>query len=334
MNILITGTAGFIGYHLVKRLVSNSNLFVVGIDNINTYYDTELKIGRLSESGISGTILYGELMQSDRYDNYHFIKLDLCDKEGLSNLFKTQQFDVVINLAAQAGVRYSLKVPEEYISSNVSGFLNIIECCRNYSIKHLLYASSSSVYGLSDKSPFKEGVQTDFPANLYGATKKMNELMAFAYGNLYNLPSTGLRFFTVYGPWGRPDMALMIFTKAIIEGSPIMIHNNGNHTRDFTYVEDVVYGISKLLYRDLSVNPTEVYNIGSGRNISLISFIELLEDKLGKKAIKEMNEKHNGDMLDTLADTSKFEREFNKLPITPFEDGIDTFIQWYNNYYC
>jgi len=333
MRILVTGAAGFIGYHLVEKLVKKDAKFqIVGLDNINDYYNLQLKKDRLSRCGIS-SFQDGILKYSTVYENYSFIKMDIRDSNQLDKLFCSHQFNIVINLAAQAGVRYSLTKPEEYISNNISGFLNILECCRNHSIKHLLYASSSSVYGLSDQYPFSEKNNTDIPANLYGVTKKTNELMAFAYGNLYKLPTTGLRFFSVYGPWGRPDMALMIFTKAILNGSPIEIYNQGEHSRAFTYIDDIVFGIEKLLTRNLNQDKCCVYNLGSSTNVNLLHLIAILEKKIGNSANRILCPIQKGDIVNTSADISKYENEFGIFPLTSIEDGVNKYLDWYKEYY-
>ncbi|WP_207425885.1 NAD-dependent epimerase [Pedobacter sp. SYSU D00535] len=349
MKILVTGSAGFIGYHLVKRLIERGDQ-VVGLDNINDYYDVELKYGRLADTGIvRNQIAYGKEQQSFYHPNYKFIKLDLTDREGLSSLFIKSEFDVVCNLAAQAGVRYSLQNPQAYIDSNINGFMNILECSRHHRIKHLVYASSSSVYGLNGKMPFSTHDNVDHPVSLYAATKKSNELMAHCYSHLFNLPTTGLRFFTVYGPWGRPDMALFIFTKAILEGRPIEIFNNGKMMRDFTYVDDIVKGIVKVFENPATSNtewnredpdpasstaPYRVFNIGRGRSVNLMDFIGELEKKLGIQAIKVFKPLQDGDVSATWADVSELERVLDYRPSVSVNSGIKSFVEWYVNFYA
>ncbi|WP_207533054.1 NAD-dependent epimerase [Desertivirga arenae] len=348
MKILITGTAGFIGYHLALRLLDRGDE-VVGIDNINDYYDVNLKYSRLANSGIKKIrILYGQAVQSTKYPGYKFYKLDLNDKEGLNELFNKHGFDVVINLAAQAGVRYSLKNPQAYIDSNISGFLNILENCRIHSIKNLLYASSSSVYGLNKRMPFSVTHNVDHPVSLYAASKKSNELMAHAYSNLFNIPTTGLRFFTVYGPWGRPDMALYLFTKAILEGKAIDVFNNGELSRDFTYIDDIIEGIVKVVdspakatiewdgyHPDPASSPApyQLLNIGRGEPVKLLDFITELEDATGRKAKKNYLPMQKGDVSSTWADIRNLEATFGYEAKTSIKQGIKAFITWFNDYY-
>jgi len=348
MKILVTGSAGFIGYHLTKALLKE-NLEVVGLDNINDYYDVNLKFGRLLDSGfIESSIRYGELIQSDCHSLYRFIKLDLCDKIELNRLFEEQKFDVVINLAAQAGVRYSLTNPQAYLDSNIQGFLNILECCRNNEIKHLLYASSSSVYGLNESMPFSTQHNVDHPISLYAASKKSNELMAHTYSYLFGLPTTGLRFFTVYGPWGRPDMAIFLFTKAIIEGKPIQVYNNGQMKRDFTHVDDIVDGILKIINcapghnqmwdgkvpnPSFSSHPYKIFNIGRGKPVRLLDFIEELEKSIGKKAEMILLPLQSGDVEQTWADVSELQSSFGYNPKIEVCDGIPQFVDWYKTFY-
>ncbi len=347
-KILITGTAGFIGFHLVEKIVSNGYQ-IVGLDNINDYYDTNLKYSRLQQSGIlREEIEYNKIVKSQKYDNYRFIKLNLEDKQNIDNLFATEKFDYVCNLAAQAGVRYSITNPYTYINSNISGFLNILEACRFNDIRHLIYASSSSVYGLNSKMPLTTNDNVSHPISLYAATKKANELMAHTYSHLYGIPTIGLRFFTVYGPFGRPDMALSIFSKAIIENKPIQIFNGGDMLRDFTYIDDIVNGIKKMIEKPAqknvkwsSENPTtssssapyKIYNIGNNNPIKLLDFIEKIELFLGKKAIKEFLPMQPGDVKETYADVSELIEDFDYKPNTPIETGIKKFIDWYKNYY-
>lgn len=332
-KILITGGAGFIGFHLAELLLK-SNYEVVGIDNMNDYYDTRLKEGRL------------EILK--KYDNYTFYKIDLKDKEYIDNLFKEYKFDYVINLAAQAGVRYSIENPYAYVDSNLIGFVNVLEACRNYPVKHLLYASSSSVYGGNKVAPFSTEHQVDHPVSLYAATKKSNELMAHTYSHLYKIPTTGLRFFTVYGPWGRPDMAYFSFTNAIINDKPIKVFNHGKMERDFTYIDDIVEAIYKLLPLAPKANPEwdelkdkqsesfapyKVYNIGNNQPVQLEKFISVLEDKIGKKAVKNYMEMQPGDVVRTYADTSDLEKAINFRPSTSIEEGLEKFANWYKEFY-
>lgn len=290
MKILVTGAAGFIGYHLVVKLLERGD-DVIGIDNINDYYSVDLKYARLSMTGISESdIDYGKDISSTQYTHYKFIKCDLVDKSLLSSVFSKENIDVVVNLAAQAGVRYSIENPYAYIESNIVGFANILECCRHNNIKHLVYASSSSVYGGNTKVPFSEDDIVDNPVSLYAATKKSNELMASCYSKLYDIPATGLRFFTVYGPWGRPDMAPMLFAKAMVSGNPIKVFNNGNMMRDFTYIDDIVEGTLRVIDRipEPAVDNRRhtVYNIGCSDPVKLMDFILILEEAIGKKQIK------------------------------------------------
>lgn len=332
-KILITGSAGFIGFHL-SSLLLNKGYEVIGMDNMNDYYDIRLKEGRL------------DLLK--QYKNFNFYKMDLKDKEFIDNLFKQHKFDYVVNLAAQAGVRYSIENPYAYVDSNLIGFVNILEACRHYPVKHLLYASSSSVYGGNKVAPFSTEHQVDHPVSLYAATKKSNELMAHTYSHLYNIPTTGLRFFTVYGPWGRPDMAYFSFTEAILKDKSIKVFNHGKMERDFTYVDDIVEGIYKLLplapqhnkdwdeTKDSlseSFAPYKVYNIGNNQPIQLEKFISTLEDKLGKRAIKQYMEMQLGDVVRTYADVSDLEKDINFKPSTSIEKGLEKFVTWYKEFY-
>lgn len=349
MKILVTGTAGFIGFHLVKRLLERGDE-VIGVDVINDYYDINLKYSRLQEQGIlKNQIEYGKEVISERYSDYKFIKADLTDKVTLKNIFSEYKLDAVCNLAAQAGVRYSLTNPEAYIESNINGFLNILECCRYAKIDHLLYASSSSVYGLNKKMPFSASHNVDHPISLYAASKKSNELMAHAYSHLFNLPTTALRFFTVYGPWGRPDMALFIFTKSILEGKPIEIFNNGNMSRDFTYIDDIIEGIIHLIDKPAKGNdnwnaldpdpssskaPFSVFNIGRGAPVSLLDFIKEIEDNVGLIAEKQYFPMQDGDVADTWADVSCLEQELGYKPKVSVKVGVCNFVNWYKMHYC
>jgi UDP-glucuronate 4-epimerase len=332
-NILVTGAAGFIGFHLSTKL-SALGYTVIGIDNLNDYYDVTLKQSRLNK------------LKS--LPNFTFHNLELTDKKGIDSLFQQYQFNYVVNLAAQAGVRYSLTNPYAYLDSNLHGFLNILEACRYAKIEHLVYASSSSVYGANKKMPFSVHHNVDHPISLYAASKKSNELMAHTYSALYNLPTTGLRFFTVYGPYGRPDMALFIFTKAIIEGKPIDVFNHGKMKRDFTYIDDIVEGIVRLIPTVPVANslwdgnqpdpassfaPYRIYNIGNNKPVELMQFIELIENKLGKKAIKNLLPIQEGDVPATYADVDDLIRDVGFKPETPIETGISNFIDWYIDYY-
>ena len=337
MKILVTGTAGFIGYHLAKKLLELGHE-VVGYDNINDYYDTNLKYARLSELGIKkDQIKENELVQSLSYPKHKFIKANLEDSETLNKLFKTEKFDAVCNLAAQAGVRYSIENPHAYISSNVVGFMNILEACRNYDVKNLSYASSSSVYGLNKSQPFKTTDITDSPISLYAATKKSNELMAHTYSHLYSIQTTGLRFFTVYGPWGRPDMAPMLFADAISNDRPIKVFNNGEMNRDFTYIDDIVDGIVKVIDAGSSTSVVpklfKVYNIGNNSPISLMDFIETIENSIGKVAVKNFLPMQDGDVVSTYADISGLINDFGYKPDTKLADGIGEFVKWYKEFY-
>lgn len=339
MKILVTGAAGFIGFHLCKVLLEK-NHEVVGLDNINDYYEVSLKYNRLKELGILQTEAqeFIKLTMSSSYKNFSFIRMHLEDRESVSKLFESQGFDVVCNLAAQAGVRYSLENPEAYIDSNVVGFLNILECCRHNNIKHLLYASSSSVYGENDKIPFSVTDNVDHPISLYAATKKSNELMAYTYSHLYNIPTTGLRFFTVYGPWGRPDMALFLFTKAIDKGEPIKVFNHGNMSRDFTYIDDIINGIEIVLDNppnqttQQQKTPYRLSNIGNGNPESLGDFIAAIEQSLGKNAKKDYLPMQPGDVPRTWADVSELEKMGYKSQ-TKIQEGVKSFVDWYKTYY-
>jgi UDP-glucuronate 4-epimerase len=348
MKILVTGSAGFIGFHLVKKLAAEGHE-IIGLDCINEYYDVNLKYSRLTETGIDPkAIEYNKPVTSTNHKNYSFIKLLLEDKEPIFELFKKEKFDKVINLAAQAGVRYSLENPHSYIESNILGFLNILEACRYQAVKHLIYASSSSVYGLNEKMPFSAQHNVDHPISIYAATKKSNELMAHSYSYLFQLPTTGLRFFTVYGPWGRPDMALFLFTKAILHDEPINLFNNGVMLRDFTYVDDIVNGISKIKDKNpvadekwngmnpdpsRSKAPYQIYNIGNNNPVKLLDFIEALEIIIGKKAKKKFLPIQPGDVPATFADVEGLVNDFDYKPNTDFREGIRRFVAWYRDYY-
>ena len=334
MKVLVTGAAGFIGSYTVKALAAQGNE-VVGLDNINSYYDVQLKYDRLADIGIEREKIADKMMvQSSTLPSYRFIKLDLTDQEELMRLFKTECFDAVVNLAAQAGVRYSIENPYAYIESNVVGFLNLLECCRHYPVKHLVYASSSSIYGLNEKVPYAETDKADMPVSLYAATKKSNELMAHAYSKLYHIPATGVRFFTVYGPWGRPDMAPCLFMKAILNGEPIKVFNNGQMRRDFTYIDDIIEGLMKIIAHPSEEEiPFYIYNIGNSAPVELMDFISVIEKTTGKKAVKQMVGMQPGDVVCTYADTSRLERDFGYKPATSIEEGIGKFYDWYVNYF-
>ena len=353
MKILVTGSAGFIGFHLVNKLV-NEAIEVVGIDNINDYYSPDLKFARLAEAGISEEAEnFNQKISSSKYPNYSFVRMNLEDRAQIDQLFKAERFDVVCNLAAQAGVRYSIENPQAYIDSNIVGFINILEACRHNNIQHLVYASSSSVYGNSKKMPLSVDDRVDNPISLYAATKKSNELMAYTYSHLYGIPTTGLRFFTVYGPWGRPDMAYFSFTKYILEATPIKVFNHGDLYRDFTYIDDIVDGIIKIINSPGSKNfssfdkeespkwevvdkqqaPYKVYNIGNSTPVKLMDFIETIEKALDKEAVKEYHDMQPGDVYKTFADVRALENDFGYSPDTPLEKGIGEFVKWYTSYF-
>ena len=324
MKILVTGAAGFIGFHLSQKLLSNGNE-IIGLDNLNDYYEVSLKETRLA------------LLKQE--NNFSFYQLDLANKEGIEKLFQEHQFDVVVNLAAQAGVRYSIENPHAYVNSNIVGFLNILEGCRHSKVKHLVFASSSSVYGENKKIPFSVHDNVDHPISLYAASKKSNELMAHTYSHLYNLPTTGLRFFTVYGPWGRPDMAYFLFTKAILSGQPIKVFNQGKMKRDFTYIDDIVQGIVKVMNKvpqsdpKTSKVPYKIYNIGNNKPVELLHFIEVIESCLGMKAQKNMLPMQPGDVPMTYADVDDLMEDVGFKPNTPIEVGVKNFVDWYKDYY-
>ena len=332
-TILITGASGFVGFHLAELLLKKG-YEVVGIDNMNDYYNVRLKELRL------------EILR--KYDNYTFYKMDLKNKEDIDNLFEKYRFDYVINLAAQVGVRYSIENPDAYVYSNLIGFINMLEACRYYPVKHLLYASSSSVYGGNKVVPFSTEHQVDHPISLYAATKKSNELMAHTYSHLYKIPTTGLRFFTVYGPWGRPDMAYFSFTDAILNDKPIKVFNHGKMERDFTYIDDIVESIYRLLPLAPQSNqdwdetkdklsesfaPYKVYNIGNNQPVQLEKFISVLEDKIGKKAVRHYMKIQSGDVVRTYADTSDLEKAIDFKPSTSIEEGLEKFVTWYKEFY-
>jgi UDP-glucuronate 4-epimerase len=333
MHVLVTGVAGFIGFHVAQRLLDRGDT-VVGLDNLNTYYDARLKEARLAR--LTG------------HERFNFIRLDLADRSGMSDLFTRHRPERVVHLAAQAGVRYSLTNPHAYVESNLVGFLNILEGCRHTQVQHLAYASSSSVYGANTKMPFSVHDNVDHPVSLYAASKKANELMAHTYSHLYGLPTTGLRFFTVYGPWGRPDMALFIFTKAILEGKPIQVFNHGQMRRDFTYIDDIVEGVIRASDTLPQANPSwsgmrpdpgtskasyRIYNIGNNQPVELLHFIEVLETCLGRKAEKQFLPMQAGDVPETYADVDDLTRDVGFRPATPIHEGIARFVEWYRAYY-
>lgn len=336
MKILVTGTAGFIGFSLAKKLLERGDE-VVGIDSINDYYDVNLKYARLSELGIDKeSVQEGVAVTSSKYPKHSFIKMSLENRAALNEMFEKEKFDVVCNLAAQAGVRYSIENPHAYIESNILGFMSILEGCRNYGVRNLVYASSSSVYGLNKEQPFKTTDKTDTPISLYAATKKSNELMAHTYSHLYGINTVGLRFFTVYGPWGRPDMAPMLFTDAILSGRPIKVFNYGNMSRDFTYIDDIVDGIVNIIdlqQKNTDVTAYKLYNIGNNSPVELMEFIETLERELGKEAKKEFLPMQDGDVESTYADVSDLMDDFGYKPDTKLSDGVREFVKWYIDFY-
>jgi UDP-glucuronate 4-epimerase len=348
-TILITGVAGFIGYHLAKRLLSEG-WQIIGVDNINDYYDVNLKYDRLNDLGISRyEIKVGKVIKSQTNKRFLFIQLGLEDTKGLEHLLQEHPISVVCNLGAQAGVRYSIENPMAYVTSNILGFTNILEQCHIHNVEHLVYASSSSVYGLNSKMPFSTHDAVNHPVSMYAATKKSNELMAHVYSKLYDLPTTGLRFFTVYGPWGRPDMSPMLFADAIINEKPIKVFNNGNMKRDFTYIDDVIEGLFRVINSPAksssnwdsknpdsasSCVPYRIYNIGNSSPVGLMEYIETMEDAIGKKAIKEFLPMQPGDVLDTYCDVSDLEKDFGYRPKTTLKEGLKAFVEWYKEYYC
>jgi UDP-glucuronate 4-epimerase len=347
-KVLVTGAAGFIGFHTTIKLF-NENFFVVGLDSINDYYDTNLKKSRLAQNGVNvEEIEYGKMLESSKFHNYKFIQLKLEDKENLNKLFLEEQFEYVINLGAQAGVGYSIKNPEAYINSNIFGYINVLECCRHHTIKHLIYASTSSVYGLNKKMPLAETASVNHPLTLYSATKKSNELMAHSYSYLFQLPTTGLRFFTVYGTWGRPDMALFLFTDAILKNQPIKIYNNGDMIRDFTYVDDITESILRLIPKPPQQNdawdavnpdpssssaPYRILNIGNSKPISIMKYVEILEKKIGVDAIKDFEPMRQGDIKETHASYEALNKLIDFKPQVEIEEGIGKFVDWYRQYY-
>ena len=331
MKVLITGTAGFIGFYAVKKFITEG-YDVVGLDNINNYYDIKLKYDRLNESGIATEVRDNITLKSTKWEKYRFIKLDILDELGTDDLFKRERFDLVVHLAAQAGVRYSIENPKSYIASNISGFHNILDACRKYSVNKFIYASSSSVYGMSKNPILSVTDEVVSPVSLYAATKKSNELMAHVYSHLYNISTIGLRFFTVYGPWGRPDMAPFLFADSIIKGKKLKVFNHGDMQRDFTYIEDIIEGLFALAKTHFT-DPYNIFNIGNSKPVKLLDFIQSLENSLGKKADKEFLEMQPGDVKATWADIKELVFAVGYSPNTNIDQGVDKFITWYRNYY-
>ena len=331
-KVLVTGAIGFIGYHLTERLLKEG-YSVVGIDNINSYYDVRLKYAKLPILGIEEDSIWPNVpYQSTKHMHFKFVKLDIKDRYNLEKLFETEKFDIVCNLAAQAGVQYSIQDPHTYVENNISGFINIIDACRQHNIEHFVYASSSSVYGNREDVPFKETDNVDHPISLYAASKKSNELIAHSYSHLFDLKTTGLRFFTVYGPWGRPDMAPYIFVKNISEGTPITVFNNGEMMRDFTYVDDIVEGVLRVVNKAPNTEHLyKIYNIGCSAPVNLIDFIVTIERTIGKKANKVMLPMKQGDVYQTYADVSNLEHDFGYKPQISIRQGIEKFVKWYKS---
>lgn len=348
MKILVTGAAGFIGFYVCKGLLNRGDI-VVGLDNINTYYDVSLKYGRLSALGIQQEYVdWYKFVQSNVYEQFRFIRMNLEDKQAMRMLFANEHFDKVVNLAAQAGVRYSIENPYAYVESNIDGFLNVLEGCRHYQVKHLVYASSSSVYGLNGKVPFSRKDSIAHPISLYAATKKSNELMAHTYSHLYGVPSTGLRFFTVYGPWGRPDMSPFLFADAMLHGRPIKVFNNGDMLRDFTYIDDIVEGVLRVIDHipaptpdwsaqapdpSSSAAPYKIYNIGNSHPVKLMDFIHAIEEAIARPAEKIYLPMQPGDVYQTNADTSALQSELGFKPDKPIKEGVRETIDWYRSFY-
>ncbi len=336
MKFLVTGAAGFIGFHLVYRLLSRGDE-VVGVDSISDYCSPELKYARLAVCGVSAESSdYECFVKSASFPNYRFVRLDIADREAVKRLFARERYDVVVNLAAQAGVRYSLENPHLYVESNIVGFLNVLDCAKEYGVKHFVYASSSSVYGENQKTPFSEDDRVDCQVSVYAATKRADEVLANVYANAFGLPITGLRFFTVYGPWGRPDMAPMLFSDAIVKGKPIKVFNNGDLSRDFTYVDDIVGGVVRVAdsapLAD-SRRRADLYNIGCGRPVRLLDFIHTLEEALGCEAKLDFQPMQAGDVHTTYADTSRLEREMGYRAQTGLKEGVGKFVAWYRDFY-
>ena len=339
MKVLVTGAAGFIGYHVSEVLLKKGH-HVIGLDNINDYYDVNLKYSRLEQLGIdkNKAKIFDKQCSSDTKPGFSFVRMNLENREALPQLFKNENFDIVCNLAAQAGVRYSLENPETYIDSNLVGFLNILECCRHNEIKHLVYASSSSVYGLNEKIPFSTDDNVDNPISLYAATKKSNELMAHTYSHLFKIPTTGLRFFTVYGPWGRPDMAMFLFTDAIVNDRPIKVFNYGKMERDFTYIDDIVEGVVRIIEKPSTERKEnkelyKIYNIGNNDSVKLMDFIKEIEKNLNKEAKKDMMPIQPGDVEKTWADVDQLIKDYDYSPNTSIKEGVKSFVKWFKAYY-
>lgn len=338
MKILVTGTAGFIGFHLSSLLLSRGHQ-IVGIDNINDYYDVNLKYARLKELGIDGTkaSIFLNEVESEKTKGFKFVRLNLEDRENINHLFEKEKFDVVCNLAAQAGVRYSIENPHAYVESNIVGYVNLLEACRNTMVKHLVYASSSSVYGLNSKIPFSTDDTVDTPISLYAASKKSNELMAHTYSHLFGFATTGLRFFTVYGPWGRPDMAAYLFAEGIRNNKPINVFNHGDMERDFTYVGDIVEGVMRIIEGEVETRKEnkelyKIYNIGNNNSVKLLDYIKNIELNLGKEAEKTMMDMQPGDVAKTWADVTDLIKDYGYSPSTTIEQGVKSFIDWYKVY--
>lgn len=348
MKILVTGTAGFIGSHLAQRLLARGDE-VVGLDSINDYYDPRVKYGRLERAGVSeADIPFNTMLQSATLPRYRFVRMQLEDSAAIQTLFKTERFDAVCNLAAQAGVRYSLENPRAYVDANIVGFLNILEACRHHRVSNLCYASSSSVYGLNESLPFSTHDNVDHPISLYAASKKSNELMAHTYSHLFGIRTTGLRFFTVYGPWGRPDMALFLFTKAALAGEAIKVFNNGDMLRDFTYIDDIVEGLVRVIDNPANVNegwdpaqpdpgsssaPFKIYNIGNNNPVKLMDFIKAIETAIGRPIKKIMMPLQAGDVPATFANVDDLVEDMDYKPATPVQQGIDNFVRWYRDFF-
>jgi len=336
-KILVTGAAGFIGYSLVKQLIAMGDYSIVGLDNINDYYDVNLKYGRLQQLGIDRlAVTDGQLRMSTVSSNFRFIKLDLQARNELNELMEAEQFDIVCNLAAQAGVRYSIDHPFAYVESNLVGYMNLLEAARQCHVKHFVYASSSSVYGLSNSVPYSESQQVDNPISLYAATKKSNELMAHSYSKLYKLPTTGIRFFTVYGPWGRPDMAPFLFMDALVKDKTIKVFNHGNLERDFTYIDDIIHGLVSVISTQPSAHeiPYELYNLGNSSPVKLMDFIGTMEQVTGRIASKEYCDMQPGDVYQTYADMTKFESRYGYKPAVNIQQGLSEMYKWYQSFYA
>ena len=337
MKILVTGAAGFIGYHLCEKLIKDG-FHVLGLDNVNDYYDTGLKYQRLSNLGIDreDASQYLKPCSSKKFgERMRFVRMNLEDKKALPKLFSTECFNIVCNLAAQAGVRYSLSNPQAYVDCNINGFFNLLECCRNHSIEHFIYGSSSSVYGLNEKIPFGVNDKVDRPISIYAASKKTNELMAHTYSHLFEIPTTGLRFFTVYGPWGRPDMATFLFTDSIIRNKPIKVFNYGKMERDFTFIEDIIEGIFKIIQKPIDTRDNyKIYNIGNTKSIKLLDFLNAIENALKIDAKKEFLPIQPGDVIKTWADVENLKKDYDYSPRIPYTIGVKKYVEWHLSYYA